>query len=311
MNEFPVRRVDISQRRAIESLGTKPKFWLLDDNKRLLFKADDRGTGEDWAEVITSHLCELMGLPHVEYELALECDGELELRPGVVCANMAPPPNWLVLGNQLLLARDRDYPTEQRFKVRQHTVAAISELVQVLHAPSIEWCNDVPTEVKSTVDFFAGYLLLDAWVANQDRHHENWAAIWHSENAMMRLAPTFDHGAALARNLTDNERADRMSTRDFGRSIARFAEKARGAIFECSDDDKPLGLLETFQAFGKLVPEAACAWLDRLDRLDSGLVRAIVDRVPESRMSTTTKDFTVELLATNHKRLSALSKDFR
>lgn len=42
----------------------------------MLFKAEDRGTGEDWAEVVACHLCALLGLPHVEYELAAEYDGQ-------------------------------------------------------------------------------------------------------------------------------------------------------------------------------------------------------------------------------------------
>jgi hypothetical protein len=54
----------------------------------LLFKAEDRGTGEDWAEVVACHLCGLLGLPHIEYKMAAEYDGEHYLRPGVVRENM-------------------------------------------------------------------------------------------------------------------------------------------------------------------------------------------------------------------------------
>jgi hypothetical protein len=106
VNAFPVHKVDRNQAQAVERLGSKPKFWFREGDHRLLFKAEDRGTGEDWAEVVACHLCSLLGLPHVEYELAEEYDGGQYLRPGVVCANMAPPPLALVLGNQLLLALD-------------------------------------------------------------------------------------------------------------------------------------------------------------------------------------------------------------
>ena len=71
-----------------EPLGSKPKFWFREGERRLLFKADDRGTGEDWAEVIASHLCDLLGIPHVEYELAQEFDKDIPVRPGVICENM-------------------------------------------------------------------------------------------------------------------------------------------------------------------------------------------------------------------------------
>ena len=74
MAEFPTMRVDRSRSQSVEPLGSKPKFWFRDGNRRLMFKAEDRGTGEDWAEVVAYHLCELVGLPHVDYELAAEYD---------------------------------------------------------------------------------------------------------------------------------------------------------------------------------------------------------------------------------------------
>jgi hypothetical protein len=115
MTEFYVLQVDRSRSQSVEPLGSKPKFWFSDGNRRLLFKAENRETGEDWAEVVSCHLCELLGLPHVEYELAAEHDGDRYICPGVVCENMARKPLVLVLGNQLLLAVDPQYPTAQRF----------------------------------------------------------------------------------------------------------------------------------------------------------------------------------------------------
>src|SRR3972149_2885349 len=100
MTAFPIHRVDRARAEAPEQLGSKPKFWFREGERRLLFKADDRGTGEDWAEVISCKVSQLLGLPHVEYELAAEYDGGQFLRPGVVCENMAPAPVSLVLGNQ-------------------------------------------------------------------------------------------------------------------------------------------------------------------------------------------------------------------
>jgi hypothetical protein len=47
---FEIVTVDSRNAEAIEPLGTKRKFWYLDGEKRMLFKAEERGTGEDWAE---------------------------------------------------------------------------------------------------------------------------------------------------------------------------------------------------------------------------------------------------------------------
>lgn len=73
---YRVFRVDTRNAVAVEPLGTKRKFWYSDGQRRMLFKAEERGTGEDWAEKVACQLCELLGLPHVHYELAEEYDGD-------------------------------------------------------------------------------------------------------------------------------------------------------------------------------------------------------------------------------------------
>jgi hypothetical protein len=293
--------VDRARWQSVEPLGSKPKFWFRDGERRLLFKAEDRGTGEDWAEVVACHLCALVGLPHVEYELAMEYDGQQYIRPGVVCENMARKPVVLVLGNQLLLAFDPKYPQAQRFKVRQHTVDAVSDIVEKLASPSEQWLQGLPDGVESALDVFAGYVMLDAWIANQDRHHENWAALW--DGSVMRLAPTFDHGAALARNLLDTEREERVTTKDRNRTVAAFAEKGRSAFYISAADSRPLELREAFRAFAERVPGTAQTWLARLESVNRDDLWGILERVPENRMSETCKRFTMELLLTNQRRL--------
>lgn len=301
MDEFPVMQVDRSRSQSVEPLGSKPKFWFSDGNRRLLFKAEDRGTGEDWAEVVACHLCGLLGLPHVEYELAGEYDGAQFIRPGVVCENMARKPVVLVLGNELLLAVDPQYPQAQRFKVRQHTVDAVKDIVTHLQLPPNDWMADVPAGVQSALDVFAGYVMLDAWIANQDRHHENWGALW--DGSALRLAPTFDHGAALARNLRDDEREERLTTKDRNRTVAAFASKGRSAFYGSPAGDKPLELREAFRAFASHAPGAGRSWPDRLRAVKRDEILGILERVPAARMSETCKRFTLELLLTNQGRL--------
>jgi hypothetical protein len=300
MNLFPIRRVDRSSAEAVETLGSKPKFWF--DDKRYLFKADVRGTGEDWAEVISCELCRLLGLPHVEYELAAEYDGNEYLRPGVICGNMAISPVHLVLGNELLLSLDPKYPRQQRFKVRQHTVDAVTEMVGVMVEPSKEWMSTIPSGVQTALDIFSGYAMLDAWIANQDRHHENWGALISD---VARLAPTFDHGAALARNLKDEEREERLTTKDRNRTIEAFVVRGRSAFYRLATDDRPLGMLEAFHAFAELTPAAKNSWLERLGQVNRDAVWAILERVPDDRLSEVGKRFTLELLLANQRRLLA------
>jgi hypothetical protein len=164
----------------------------------------------------------------------------------------------------------------------------------------------VPDSVQSALDFFVGYVMLDAWIANPDRHHENWAAIWRASESKMRLAPTFDHGAALARNLLDTERVERLTTKDRNRTTEAFASKGRSAFFARADDPRPLELREAFQTFSRNAPEATKSWLERLQSLNLDAVCGIVESVPAKRMTETSKRFTVELLAVNRRRLLEL-----
>ena len=302
MIEFSTRRVDRKLQQSVETLGSKPKFWFRDGEQRLLFKAEERGTGEDWAEVVSCELCRLLGLPHVVYELAMECEGEKEIRPGAVCANIAPPPFSLVLGNQLLLAIDPKYPKDHRskFKVQQHTVEAVCDVVSELELPGDSWMTNVPTGIESALDVLAGYVMLDAWIANPDRHHENWGAVW--DGGVFRLAPTFDHGSALARNLLDSRREEALMTKDQNRTVLAFAEKGRSAFYHSPADARALGLLDAFLAFAQRAPRGANAWVERLQHVTSDALEGILNRVPVRRMTGICKRFTLELLLTNQQR---------
>lgn len=297
---FSIIPVDRRQADALEPLGTKSKFWFTAaDGRRLLFKAEERGTGEDWAEKVACELAGLLGLPHVHYELAVETSGQT---PGVVCASCVPPGQSLAHGNQLLLAADPAYPTDhKRFRVSAHTVDAVAAVVRSLGPPQPAWMGGAPADVTTALDVFAGYLLLDAWVANQDRHHENWGAI--RDGAMLSLGPTFDHGASLARNLKDEERHERRTTKDGNRRVGPFARKARSALYADTSEKRPLSTVAAWQAFAKFAPAGATAWLARLAGVNSGTVRDVLARVPPERLSAIAREFTLELLEENHRRL--------
>ena len=299
---LPIHQVDRRRAEAVEPLGTKRKFWFTENDRRILFKAEERGTGEDWAEVIACHLCELLCLPHVHYELAEEWDGNTYVQPGVVCETCAPAPISLILGNQLLLERDPAYPAEERkYRVPEHTVGAVADVVRRLAMPAHQWMKGVPSSIGSALEVFVGYILLDAWIANQDRHHENWAALRQGEE--LRLAPTYDHGASLARNISDTERKDRLGTKDQRRTVGHFAGRARSALYGDRNDAKPLGTLEAFLAFARLAPAAARVWLDNLAGITAEAIQAILAEVPPKRMSKIAKTFTLELLVQNQQRI--------
>ena len=309
-NMFDIYRVDLDWAEDVEQLGTKRKFWFRQPDqgrRRCLFKADDRvaggtdkiGTGEDWAEKIACELCTLLGVPHVHYELAVEIKSGI---PGVICENVAHPPLTLVLGNTLLLERDPSYPGSETIKygVRQHTVESVAAAVQRTAPPPDQFCGNLPPGVESASDIFVGYVMLDALVANQDRHHENWGVL-RGKRSM--LAPTFDHGAALARNEPDEKRHGRLYSRDRGYSVERFAEKAKSSFYSGVDARRPLRTLAAFLEFSRFNSTASNAWLARLRQLTETDVTEIIERIPSERMSGVAREFTKKLILANQARL--------
>jgi hypothetical protein len=304
---FPIVRVDSRLAEAVEPLGTKRKFWFNDQQgRRMLFKAEERGTGEDWAEKLACELCERLGLPHVKYQLA---EDAYTRTPGVVCETITPPPLSLVLGNQLLLTRDPNYPAGQgsRYKVREHTVDAVANVVAAWEPPPEAYRSNLPAGIAMALDVFVGYVMLDAWIANQDRHHENWAAIRDGDR--LRLAPTFDHGASLARNLTDEERKERLTTRDVNRRMPTFVRKARSAFYGQPTDAKPLATFDAWRAFARNSRNAAFVWLDQLRLIDEKDLEKLMAEVPPQRMSRICRQFTLQLLNENKKRLLGEAMD--
>lgn len=295
---FPV--LEAGEPIATEQLGSKKKFWYTDGSgRRMLFKAEERGYGEDWSEKVVCELAAMLGIPHVHYELAFNpATGD----PGVVSEFMGLQGQTLVHGNTLMQLIDSEYPVKV-LRVPAHTVDAVYMAVRMLELPERRWAADLPKGFTTGVEVFAGYLMLDAWVANQDRHHENWGAIWTGEE--LALAPSYDHGAALARNISDKDREARLRTKDQGYSIAAFARRGASRIFANGTDKQPLRALDAFRQFSAPIEDAAAAWIARLRLVDEGAVARVLAEVPPDRLSAVGREFTLQLLLENQKRILA------
>jgi hypothetical protein len=301
---FPIITVDSRKAESLEPLGTKPKFWL--DDRSKLFKAEERGTGEDWAEKLACEFCALLGLPHVHYELAHDMHRDV---PGVICPTCAPPPLVMGLGNQMLQVLDPEYPEGSKYNVRQHTVEAVADVLRLLVPLPPEYGGVVlPHGIDSALGVFVGYVLLDAWIANQDRHHENWGVLRSPgafTSANLHLAPTFDHGASMARNLTDQERADRVASRDRGRQVTTFAKRARSAFYVDPSQKRSMTTMAAWRAFSQKSSAAGRIWLERLEAVEPAMMQTLIDQVPPQRMSQISRDFTLALLIENRRRMLA------
>lgn len=298
----PYKIVTLDQKIAIDSiereepLGTKQKFWFLWNGQRWLFKYRRAETGEDWAERIAAALAMRLWIPHAEVELA-----SYSGRRGVVSCNFTVGGmNPLVHGNDLLVAQDPAYPHQSFFRVREHTVDAIAHVLE-----NVWWAEDdnwlLPDGENDALGLFTGYLMLDALIANTDRHHENWGVLnvaptvnrgWITE-----LAPSYDHASSLGRELSPDARKRKYGRPDGSYDIEKYLQKARSAIYQRSSDTKPLSPLDAFRAFAKKRPKAAQAWLDRLDSLSPDELRESVDAVPSQIMSEAERAFAHGILA--------------
>ncbi len=286
---------------SAETLGTKRKFWFDRDGLKWLFKATRPGTGEHWAEVIVAELAEVLGLPHARYELAHWRDANGTDLAGSVTPTFAVEPHEIVHGNELLADIDPSYPPAgaRYVRTREHTLDAVSGALRDGVGLPVGWSP--PAGVQGPEQVFGGYLLLDAWVSNTDRHHENWGLLVDQAAGTRALAPTFDHASSLGAHESDHNRARRLATNDPGFQIPAFVGKARSALYASPGDKHPLSPIDAFRAWAKRVDCAA--WLGRLAAVDPETPARIVDRVPAEEMSGPERAFALAILECNKGRI--------
>jgi hypothetical protein len=156
------------------------------------------------------------------------------------------------------------------------------------------------------VDIFVGYLMLDAWIGNTDRHHENWALVVRPQAT--HLAPSYDHAVSLGAHETDANRHDRLTTRDRGRSMQQYVARARSAFYASPTDTRPMSTLSAFREAGIRWPRAAQAWITRLERLSFQDIEAMFADIPSDRISAVARDFAIKMLSFNAQRLLTLQE---
>lgn len=138
----------------------------------------------DVAEVVAHGLAEAMGLPSAPCRYAKR-HGER----GIISRQVAPHLFEMAAGSAWGAERGQNY-----------TVANVLRLLGGMSGPP------PGHQDLSAPEVFTGYLVLDAWIGNTDRHEENWAVI-DPPKGFPYLAPTFDHGSALGSGMTEGKRA--------------------------------------------------------------------------------------------------------
>jgi hypothetical protein len=296
---FSVYEVPAHAPSGAEVMGTKSKFWFARDGQRWLFKRSRPGQGEHWAEVLAAGLAATLGLPHADYQLA-RWQGE----SGVVSPNFVPADFDLVHGNELLFERDPEYPRDgaRYIRTKQHTIDAVWA---VLADPELRsppgW--QPPEGVTGPVDVFAGYLVLDAWIGNTDRHHENWGVLVRMKDNSRYLAPTFDHASSLGAHEPDQVRTDRLKTPDPAYGVEGYVQRgrARSALYLEPNAARPLTMVEACRLWNSRIHSRT--WLARLSAIDPPEVEDLLGRTPKSEMSGPARDFVRAILQVNRRRI--------
>lgn len=297
---YPIITVPDDASELPEQLGTKYKFWFRDSNQVLtLFKQGRPGTGENWAEKVCAELAASLGVPHAPYELA-----RWRRLNGVVSPTFVPDGARLVLGNEIMGRVVKGYAQTATYNAREHSLISV---LTIMSRPRLGMPLNyaAPPAVANAQDVFLGYLMLDALVANQDRHHENWAVI-SQPGLGVTLAPTFDHASSLGRNEQDEVRLRRLRTRDAGANVDAYCTRARSAFYPRVPGAKPLYTHDAFREAAKASVKATKYWLERLGALSLTDCEAIVQNVPESEITEPAAAFALKMIEVNRQRLLAL-----
>lgn len=291
---YPIIQVPSDAADLPEQLGSKPKFWFQEN--RYLFKEVRPGTGEDWSEKVASELCSLLGIPHADYELGLWNE-----RRGVVSETFLPVGGRLIHGNEILAKVIPEYPLRKRYRVRQHTLRRVLGFVNS-RAVNLPLGIQPFTGVDTAADVFVGYVMLDAWIGNQDRHHENWGLVL-TQDRKIHLAPSYDHASSLGRIETDEEKRERLTTKDRNRTVEYYVERAGSAFYASPLSEKPLSTLDAFKSAARFFPLAALAWLKRLGDVSMDNTEHIFSDIPTDRISEVSISFAQQMLSLNRARL--------
>jgi len=279
--------------------GAEPKDWLArpEDVARpahdhlWLFKSVKLGTEtgyrrrDDVAERLASALAHAIRLPAAQVEFARR--GKLE---GIISGNITPK-GWELHSGDTRLSECPGYKScsgDNRPKEREgHNLTNIATV--------LDGCGGPPGPLAGQRAFsvFAGYLVFDAWIANTDRHAINWAVL--ERNGHRRLAPSFDHGSALASGIDDVH----LSKQD----PLKFARSGMASRFE---NGRKQPLVDLALTAVKLVGTQAEEWLERVARFDRAQLDELLAAATRSmRLSDQRRTFLVTALQENQRRLTA------
>lgn len=253
-----------------ETVGSDAGEWLLDPSGRRWLHKRVRShathvDGEDWAEVATTNVADRLNVPAARTRLSSRrgVNGSISLQ-------VNNPETHDFIEGTLLLLDVLEVDVHNSHESDGSTFVRIGHSLENIRAA----LNDVrpPSDFVGPADFsafdvFAGYICLDALVANRDRHEQNWAVLEpRLTGGNLELAPSYDHGSALGYNLTPERRQRLLADADL---LMRWVERGTAYRLEHKKPPGPLTLLDGAVSALKLAsPAARTYWSDAVASLD-------------------------------------------
>lgn len=194
-----------------ETAGGEEKAWLAEphSDRLWLFKPvtshpglDDQG--EDWAEKVVAEIGNLLGVPCAQIVLA-----QRDERPGALSLDLRPA-GWEMHHGSVVMPSVVSGYRQGALNPKGRPGHSIENIRRALEGVKAPPGSRVPAAFNA-FDVFSGYLMLDALVANRDRHDDNWAILRPLVGAgAAALAGSYDHAGSLGYNLQDTERSRRL-----------------------------------------------------------------------------------------------------
>ena len=302
---FQVLESGIDPEDEPERLGSKRKFWFRrEDGVRCLVKFPRHDFGEHWAEKIAAEVADLIGVRCAEVELAKFGDVL-----GTQSSAFAEP-EWLrVHGNEVMAEGIPGYDGSRGSGRGNHNIRNIALAVN-------RWAERHGLDPQAILGELASYAILDGLIANTDRRHENWMFFYHPELRSYQLAPSYDHGSSLGRELQGVSRRVSRSRRDIlasGRLLNYLlgGGSPRG-VYIRSDSPKAAPPLAPPLVTAKLLcrwhPDVARPWLERLEAATERAFRNVIDRVSDEFASPVARDLAHRILTISREELLRSSR---
>ena len=247
--------------------------------------ADNKDIRTDWSEKVVYEIARLINIPTAQCELASGYfDDPTEPIESIISINCIPANNTgVVTGENLLIRNINGYRSDDLSQYTVENVLNALELSEV-KLPS-NWQQPIPG-IDTGAKLFVGYLMMDAWVINRDRHYRNWGVM--AVGNQIELIPSYDHGLSLG------------STERINLAPERYADRYKSPF---QGNHQQLSTFNAFKRAAHLYPAAVRIWQEQLAQISITQISDIFERIPDSRITPTAAKFAIELLLYNQQQI--------